>query len=80
MPAIIRPRNADGTFGEPAKFGKGHTTDEKVEYLATDVEVVAETAMLNADDVLATAETVAMLMDVIIDMQAQIDELKGGIA
>lgn len=30
MPAIIRPRNADGTLGEPVKFGKGETDKEKI--------------------------------------------------
>lgn len=30
MPAIIRPRNSDGSFGEPKKFGNGDTDAEKV--------------------------------------------------
>lgn len=30
MPAIIRPRNADGTLGQPVKFGKGETDKEKI--------------------------------------------------
>lgn len=30
MPAIIRPRNADGSLGEPEKFGQGETDVEKI--------------------------------------------------
>lgn len=30
MPAIIRPRNADGTLGDPVKVGQGETEAEKV--------------------------------------------------
>ena len=31
--AIVRPRNPDGTWGDPQKFGNGETDAEKIERL-----------------------------------------------
>lgn len=73
-----RPRLEDGTFGEIEKVGKGVTQSEKVGYLEQDVEVVAGAVALNADDVTATASTVVILLEMLFDLQAQINELKGG--
>lgn len=74
-----RPRLEDGTFGEIQKVGDGVTQTDRVGYLEQDVEAVATAVFITTDDVTATAETVVALVEVILDLQAQINELKGGI-
>lgn len=73
-----RPRLEDGSFGEIQKVGKGVTQAEKVVYLEQDVEVVANAVSINADDMTATADTVVILLEMLFDLQAQVNELKGG--
>lgn len=63
MPAIIRPRNADGTFGEPEKFGKGETDVEKVARLETEnlTNMLAMTDMFEVNIQLKQENTQLML-------------------
>ncbi|MFS0878040.1 hypothetical protein [Solibacillus isronensis] len=68
MPAIIRPRNQDGTLGDPVKIGKGETDAEKV------VRLEAENATLKAKQI-ATEQIVndnglmqQELIELLIDM------------
>lgn len=43
MPAIIRPRNADGSFGQAQKFGQGLTDKEKLAKVEAENSALAET-------------------------------------
>lgn len=45
MPAIIRPRNADGTYGEPEKFGRGETDAEKIDRLESEKALLLSSMM-----------------------------------
>lgn len=70
MPAIIRPRNADGSYGQPQKVGQGLTDKEKVEMLqAANEELMYALVELDAQRVedqrvneLALAELTETLM------------------
>lgn len=45
MPAIIRPRNQDGTLGDPVKFGQGETEAEKVARLEAEKALLLSSMM-----------------------------------
>lgn len=63
MPAIIRLRNADGTFGDPVKVGTGETDAEKVVRLENEnlTNMLAMTDMFESNVQLQQENTQLML-------------------
>lgn len=76
MPAIIRPRNADGSFGQAQKFGQGLTEQEQIEMLGAQL---AYEKLSNMQTNSTKDAVIGSLGEQLVQMKIELMTIKGGI-
>lgn len=76
----VSVRGQDGRLLPPVTILKNgdETPKVKAERLDGDMEVVADTVVLAASDLAVTAETVNLLLEMVLELQEKVAILEGG--